>query len=363
MRRLAFLAAVILLVSAVSPAMAQTLLSVAIWGEQTRIDRTTEALSLFEQENAGVSCELRPFGWSDYWSMMDSHALGGGLPDVIQMDYQYLNQYVEDGLLLDLQPFVSAGLISVGDVSMDILDSGMVDGGLYGVCLGVNAPALFYNKTLLDSVGLTVPDYMTMDDFIALSREVYARTGCKTNIGYATEQLLGYYLRGLGSSLFDQGQFSASLEDVTGFFMLYEQGIREGWHVGSEVFTDVSAGNVAEDPLVRGLDPSGSSWCAFLWSNQMSALQSAADQWGMELGITTWPSPDPKLSNFLKPSQFFSVSAASAHPENAARLLDFFLNSVPANELLLGERGIPASHIVSSAISPMMDECSGSPST
>lgn len=43
-----------------------------------------------------------------------------------------------------------------------------------------------------------------------------------------------------------------------------------------------------------------------------------------EMGVTTWPSADPKKSNFLKPAQFFSVSANSANPEEAVKLIDYW---------------------------------------
>ena len=58
------------------------------------------------------------------------------------------------------------------------------------------------------------------------------------------------------------------------------------------------------------------SWCALFWSNQVTAMQATAPE-GVEIGITTWPSPDPVKSNYLKPSQFFSVAAKTQHPHTA----------------------------------------------
>ena len=55
---------------------------------------------------------------------------------------------------------------------------------------------LLYNKTLLDQNGITVKDNMTMDEFIALSREIEVKTGYKTNLCYnQNEQFLEYFLR------------------------------------------------------------------------------------------------------------------------------------------------------------------------
>ena len=84
-------------------------------------------------------------------------------------------------------------------------------------------------------------------------------------------------------------------------------------------------------------------------------MQNAAPE-GVEVGITTWPSPDPAKSNYLKPSQFFSVAAKSQHPDTAVAIVDFWTNSVPANEILLGERGIPASAATAAGIADKLDD-------
>lgn len=59
------------------------------------------------------------------------------------------------------------------------------------------------------------------------------------------------------------------------------------------------------------------------------------------------PRPDEgQSSNYLKPSQFFSISAHSKHPLEAAMFIDFFTNSLEANEILLAERGVPISSVI-----------------
>ncbi len=356
MKKIAVFLVLTLLVSAFAmPVLAETKMSVAWWGNQTRNERTQAALDLYAGENPGTSFDVQMNVWNDYWAALATAAAGSALPDVIQMDYQYLTQYVDNKLLVDLKPYIADGTLAVSDVNAGILDSGSVGGGVYAICLGVNAPSLLYNKTLLDAHGIAVKDNMTMDDFIALSKEVFEKTGYKTNIGYGTDMLFGYILRGLGHNLFEGGKLAAAQEDVEYFFGLYEQGIKEGWHIGSEVFAEVSVGSVEQDPMIYGSDPANMSWCAFFWSNQMTAVQAAAPE-GMEVGITTWPSPDPGKSNYLKPSQFFSVSAQGANPAEAVKVVNYFLNSVPCNDILLGERGIPASAAVAAAIAPKLDE-------
>lgn len=356
MKKLSLLLVLALLVSMLAvPALADTQMTVAWWGNQARNERTQGALDLYAEQNPGFTFDVQMNAWGDYWAALATASAGGSLPDVIQMDYQYLNQYVQSNLLVDLTPYIEDGTLVISDVNEGIVASGGIGEGIYAICLGVNAPSLLYNKTLLDENGLTVKDNMTMDEFIALSKEIYEKTGYKTNIGYGSDQLIGYVLRGLDVDVFADGKLAASQDDIEYFFNIYEQGIKDGYLISSEVFAEVSIGSVEQDPMIYGSAPENMSWCALFWSNQMTAVQASAPE-GMEVGISTWPSPDPVKSNYLKPSQFFSVSAQGANQLEAVKIVDYFTNSVECNNILLGERGIPASAAVASAIAPQLDE-------
>ena len=331
-------------------------LTVAWWGNQVRNDRTVAVFDLYTEKNPNVKFDGQFSEWADYWNKLAIASAGGSLPDIVQMDYKYLQQYTGNDLLVDLRPYIDSGVLNVSDIDDGILKSGSVNDEVYAICLGVNAPALLYNKTLLDEHGITVKDNMTMDEFIELSREIYEKTGYKTNVSYNNgENFIEYYVRASGSVLFEEGKLGVdSADELVSFFKIYEQGLKEGWHIAPSVFAEISPGSVEQAPLVYGASPETRSWCAFFYSNQLAAAQKAAPE-GMEIGVTTWPSPNPKASNYLKPSQFFSVTRDSKDPEEAAKVLDFFTNSVEANEILLGERGIPAAAPVATAIAPKLN--------
>lgn len=269
------------------------------------------------------------------------------------MDYSYLEQYVSNGLLVDLTPYIEDGTINVDNVDQGILDSAKIGDGIYALCNGINVPALLYNKTLLDGAGITIKDNMTMDEFIAVCKEVYERTGYKTNIAYGSDAYIDYFCRGYDEIIYESDSIGASLETLDAFYSLYEDGINEGWLINPSVFAEVTVGSVEQNPMVYGSSPETMSWCFLAYSNQYTATKSAAPE-GMEIGMTTWPSVDPAKSDFLKPSQFFAISVDSANPEEAAKVLDFITNSVECNNILLGERGVPISSEVSTAISENM---------
>ena len=332
-------------------------LTVTWWGNQTRNERTISTLNLYAEQNPGVAFDPQVAEWADYWNKLATASAGKALPDVIQMDYKYLDQYIKNGLLTDLTPYVEDGTLDVSNIDEGILNTGKgSDGGLYAICIGENAPALVYNKTLLDENGITVKDNMTVDEFKALCKEVYEKTGYKSNYYYNQgENNLEYVLRANDITLFENGKLgAASADDFNQYFGVFEDGIKEGWMLSASSFAERNIGTIEQDPLVYGSDPANRSWCTFLWTNSLSAIQAAAPE-GMELGITTWPSDDSKKSNYLKPGQFFCVSSDSKDPVEAAKVINFFTNSVDANKILLAERGVPASTVVADAIAPDLD--------
>ncbi len=325
------------------------------WGNQTRNERTQAALDLYSEQNPGVTFDPQFAEYNDYWDKLATAAAGHALPDIVQMDYSYLEQYVSNGLLVDLTPYIENGTINVDNVDEGILNSGKVGDGIYALCNGVNVPALLYNKTLLDSVGITIKDNMTMDEFIAVCKEVYEKTGYKTNIAYGSDAYIDYYCRAYDEVIYEADSIGASQETLDAFYSLYEDGINEGWLLDPSVFAEVTIGSVEQDPMVYGSSPETMSWCFFAYSNQLTACKSAAPE-GMEIGMTTWPSPDPVKSDFLKPSQFFAISVDSKNPDEAAKVLDYITNSVECNNILLGERGVPISTEVSNAISENLSD-------
>lgn len=334
-------------------------LTFAWWGSQTRTERTQAVLDMYSEENAGVAFDTQTADYNDHWTKLATAAAGNALPELIQMDYTYINQYVSNDLLADLTPYVESGVLDTSAISEGILESGSVDGKLYAVCNGVNAPSLLYNKTLTDELGIEVKDNMTMDEFMDIARKIYEEAGVKTDLPYeASDNFIPYILRANDiTQLFTDG--ALNVEDGTPFerfFEIYQTGAEEGWVIGADIHAELTSNSVEESPMIYYASPDAQSWCGFFWSNQMAAMVTNAPE-GTEIGITTWPSDDPVKSDFLKPSQFFSVTRdAGENEEEAAKVVNYLINSVEANEVLLGERGVPATSVVAEAISPMLDE-------
>ena len=342
------LLALAMLLSLCSFAEEGTELSIIWWGNQVRNERTVAALDLYSEQNPGVTFDPQAYVWADYWSKIATGALTDELPDIIQNDYAYLIQYADAGKLVDLTPYIESGALDCSNVSSSILDAGKgSDGGIYALCIGVNAPALIYNETLLTANDIEVPEYPTYEEFIDICREVYEKTGVKTNYGNDSN-LLKCFLREKDELLYQEDSLGGTKEDYQEYFETFVQpGIEEGWLINWS-FVSERVGN-EQDPIVYGATPDQQSWCCFSWSNMVESYQAVTED---HLAMMPYPANDPEKSDFLKPSQFFSIAANSKNIDEAVKVLNFWTNSVEANDILLAERGIPVSSVVAEAIKP-----------
>ena len=69
----------------------------------------SQRFNKYSELNPGVVLDGQFSEWGDYWNKLATASAGNSLPDVIQMDYAYLDQYAKNNLLLDLTPYVEGG--------------------------------------------------------------------------------------------------------------------------------------------------------------------------------------------------------------------------------------------------------------
>ncbi len=334
-------------------------LGFAWWGNQLRDEVTKNAADHFSELYPNIKFNLNNQVWNDYWTLMTTASSSNELPDLMQQDYAYLEQWAEAGDLLDLTPYIESGALDISNISDSIVGTGKAsDGGIYAVCAGENAPALSYNKTLTDELGITVPDNMTWDEFAEISKKIYAETGIGVLYGNGnSENPLTYYARGLGhQAFFGADGLEVTADEMEGYYQRLMDGVKEGWLFSTDKCASVDTSTIEGNPLVYGSDNSVRSWCAFAFSNQYAALSKAAAAANIELGICSWAENNPSSANYLKPGQFFAVTTDSKNPDLAVAFLNYLINDIDANTLLLAERGVPASSVVAASIKDAVSE-------
>ena len=74
---------------------------------------TKAATDHFTELYPNVTFNLNAQTWNDYWAQMTSFSSSDTLPDLMQQDYAYFEQWVEAGDLLDLTPYVESGALDL----------------------------------------------------------------------------------------------------------------------------------------------------------------------------------------------------------------------------------------------------------
>jgi len=321
----------------------------AWWGNPVRNEMTEQAVDLFTAANPHISVELQTVGWGDYWTMLATRAAGNALPDVIQMDWAFLEQYVNNGLLVDLRPFIDSGALDLSNVPDAIVETGRIGEGIYAVSIGMNAASMVYNATLMEELGITIEHNMTLERFAEIGRQVYAETGIRTSFAYPDPvNIMQVFMRARGIIAFEPDGMGGTVEDYEDFFNFMHEGFSEGWLIHPEAL--VGRLNAMDmDPLFFGDTPDHRAWNAIVYSNMLIGLQNAAPD-DMELRMTTWPSENPRVGNYMRASMYFAVTAHSGNVDAAVELINFWTNSMEVNEIIAAERGIPISTVVFDAI-------------
>jgi multiple sugar transport system substrate-binding protein len=271
------------------------------------------------------------------------------------MDYRYIFEYARRGQLADLTPFVGQQL-DLADFDQNQLDSGKVDGKLYGVSLGANSFTHVYKKGILDDLGVTLPNptKWTIDDFVAIGKEVKDKLPegmyFTQNMGIE-EPRLEAWVRQRGKNLYTaDGQLGYDLEDLTDYYAFWFQLQEDGLTPPADLQAPANAGGKMEESMLV----TGHALFQFIHSNQLVGTQKLVQE---DLEITMVPNQkDGKPGQYLKPSMLISMAATSAEPEAAAQLMNFFVTDEGANDILLIERGVSGDASVRERILPALSD-------
>ncbi|MEO1016213.1 MAG: ABC transporter substrate-binding protein [Pseudomonadota bacterium] len=307
------------------------------WGNPDRDQRTKEVVDLYMSENPDVTVVPENYAWGDYWQKLATQAAGRNLPDVIQMDYRYIFEYARRGQLAALDQFMGNAL-ELQDFDQNQLDSGKVDGNLYGVSMGANSTTHVYKQASLDELGVELPDPTTWtnDDFVQMGNELKGKLPegmfFSASMGQ-NEPRFEVWVRQRGKALYtEDGQLGYELADLVDFFEFWYRMQEEGLTPPADLQAQ------ATGPMEQTMLVTGHALFDFIHSNQLVATQKLVPE---EINITMVPNqPNGQPGQYLKPSMLLSMAETSPDKEAAAKLLNFFITNPGANDILQIERGV-----------------------
>lgn len=322
----------------------KTELTIAWWGGSTRTQSTRRVLDMYERQHPEIHFEILPMEWDDYFDNLSLRAASGQMPDIIQMDAMYLPGFTENRSLTDLSEYVEDGTIDVSQIDEKLLDTGMVSGKLSGIVVAGLIWTMGYNETVFEEAGIAPPkEGWSWKDFMEICQEIHEKTG-KYGFGMILADDVvpfQYFVRQHGYELFDAGGEGLGYpgdQIYVEFVSMLQELASSGAMPEPDVYDEIR--NKGYEGYLIAEDQAG---LVMDWANLSARLQKV----NSSIHLVTPPRGEADGALWLKPSMFFSVAEDSAHKEEAARFINWFVNSLAANEVLLAERGVPVNQKVS----------------
>jgi multiple sugar transport system substrate-binding protein len=310
----------------------------AWWGGAERARRTRAALDIWQSRNPGALIESETVGWSDYWTRLATQVAGGNSPDVIQMDYRYIHEYARRRALRPLDEFMPQPL-DIADFGPANIDTGRVDGRVFGVSMGVNSTAMLYDTTVLERLNIAPPTPNTSwAQFAEIATAIARGVGRRGYFGTAdaglSEPAFEVFVRGRGRPLYgEDGKVAFTRDDAAEWFDYWDRLRRANVAAVGDVQATFRL--TPETSMIV----TGRAAMDFSHSNLLIAHQGLMQN---KLGMTAFPR-GAQPGQYLKPSMLLSVAATAANPREAARLVGFLSVDKAAGEALGVERGVPPS--------------------
>lgn len=193
----------------------------------------------------------------------------GQVPDVVLWDRGQTSLYVPKGALQSIDSLVKRDNVDLNQFYSEPTKEMKVDGKLYGLPILVDDRSLFYNKSILDKAGVTVPT--TWDELKNVAQKLTTVQNGKTTVaGFMLDDpgLFNMWLMQAGGSMltadgtktnFDN---SKGLEVLNFWKSLQDEGVyQQGFGAGTDAFAEGKAAIKYDGPwdvttynALKGLD-------------------------------------------------------------------------------------------------------------
>ncbi len=311
----------------------QTEISLSWWGNDIRNEYTIEAVSRFEKSHPDIKVKCSYSEWSGYEARSQVQMVSGTEADVMQINVGWLSQYSADGKgYYDIEKLTDT--VDLSNFSDEMLEFGRRNGILNAVPIAMNAETVYVNKTLYEKYGLDIPK--TWDDLFAAAKVmspdgVYPISGTSKSIWL---YCIAYAEQNNGKHFFNENsEITFSSEDFRIMIDLYNRLVSEKVMPKVEDYQRFNIENLVYAGTIA-------------WVSDALNYNKATIDRGSEVVAADYTVSDgmtPGVGWYEKPATLYAISRNTSHPEEAAQLLDYMLNSPGWAQLQGVEKGIPVS--------------------
>lgn len=140
----------------------------------SRVKAMDQLIENFEAANPDITVKHTTFPYADYQTRVVAAKVAGQGPDVVQLFYGWLDQFVAGGLIQPLDPAVFPHDAIEADF-FPIVSAMKRGDDYYGLPTAVRSLALFYNKAIFAEAGLEAPQ--NLEELLAAAEATTKRDG------------------------------------------------------------------------------------------------------------------------------------------------------------------------------------------
>lgn len=326
-------------------------LNMVWWGAADRAEKTKAALDIFHRKNPGITVKTEYQDSGPYKDKLATRFAAGDPPDLMASRMDSLREYADRGVLLDLTPHRDAvGFDSLTESSKNLAT---VRDKIYGIPAGLNVNGFVVNKTLTAKFGVPIPDGDTWSwqDLSTLGQRVTEASGKKVYGVYFEPfnvSSIDIFARQRGEDFYtEDGRLGLSEATVTAWFTMIEKMRTEGAFPPAGFIEDV--GTSPEQSYLA----KGKISAQVIPTNNFLANNAVA---GGNLALLRMPGETQGVRRGMSVGcpHLWSIAAASKHPKEALKLLDFLTNDVEGMKALGTTRGVPSNSKVAEEIKPTL---------
>ncbi len=142
---------------------------------EARVTAMDTLIENFEAANPGITVKTNQFPYADYRTKVAAAIPAGEGPDVVQLFYGWLNDYVDAELIQPL-PTDAFPVETIDEEFFPMVQAMKRDGQYMALPTAVRSLALFYNERLFDKAGIENPP-ATLDELVEVAKKLTVRDG------------------------------------------------------------------------------------------------------------------------------------------------------------------------------------------
>lgn len=311
------------------------------YGDPTKLGLRSSLAKEYMAAHPKVKMVFEGSATADYWDKLATEIAGGNAPDVINIDSVHIAEYASKNALMALDKYIPKP-IETDTFTKTLVNLGQLNGKQYGVPVATSMYAWGYDQTVLDSLGIPLPDgSWTWDSYAVLAndiREASKKTIYGSEDPSGDEATLQIWLRTKGAELYHGGQLAYSQANLEEWFNYWASLRASGGIVPADVASLSKYGDWPNSPMVTKKAPLGHIFTPNLAGGFQGLTKNT-----LNLALPPVDKAGDKTATFANASSYLSINTRASDPAAAAEFINWFVNGKEAALSLRLISGPPAS--------------------